>query len=71
MSSLGFSMSDLYPNYGGVDTSTLVKPDADDQNALNEDVKVASESSTKNARGKNIFIAMSVLVALTIFFGGK
>lgn len=71
MSELGFSMSDLYPNYGGVDTSTIVNPEADDQEALNEDTKVALEADTKEARGKNIFIAMIVLVALVIFFGGK
>lgn len=71
MRELGFSMSDLYPNFGGVDTSTMANPEADDQEALNEDVKVASESSTKDARGKNIFIAMVVLVALVVFLGGK
>lgn len=71
MHELGFAMSDLYPNYGGVDTSTLVNPEADDQEALNEDTKVASESTTKEARGKNIFLALLVLVALIIFFGGK
>lgn len=68
---LGFSMADLYPNYGGIDTSTIANPEADDQEALNEDVKVASESSTKNARGKNIFITLIVLISLVVFFGGK
>ena len=71
MGELGFSMSDLYPNYGGIDTSTIVNPEADDQDALNEDTKVAMESDSKGARGKNIFIAMLVLIALVIFFGGK
>lgn len=71
MGELGFSMSDLYPNYGGIDTSTIVNPEADDQEALNEDTQVATESSTKGARGKNIFIAMIVMFALVVFFGGK
>lgn len=71
MSELGFAMADLYPNYGGIDTSTVVNPEPDDQDALNEDTKVASESTTKNARGKNIFLAFMVLVALIVFFGGK
>lgn len=71
MGELGFAMSDLYPNYGGIDTSTIVNPEADDQEALNEDTKVATESSRAGARGKNIFLAMIVMVALVIFFGGK
>lgn len=68
---LGFSMSDLYPNFGGVDTSTLATPETDDQDALNEDTKVAEEASATEARGKNIFLAFMVLVALIVFFGGK
>lgn len=68
---LNFAMSDLYPNFGGVDTSTLATPEVDDQDALNEDVKVAEEASATEAKGKNIFLAFLVMVALIIFFGGK
>ena len=71
MDELRFSMADLYPNYGGVDTSTIVNPEVDDQDALNEDTKIAGESASKEARTKNIFVALAVLVALVIFFGGK
>ena len=71
MSELGFSMSDLYPNLGGVDTSTQVTPEVDDQDALNEDVKMANESTNTEARSKQVFLALGVLVALIIFFGGK
>lgn len=68
---LAFSMKDLYPNYSGIDTSTLATPDVSDQDALNENVKVAEESTTTEARKKNIFIALGVMVALIIFFGGR
>ena len=68
---LGFSMADLYPNFGGVDTSTLATPETDDQDALNEDTKVAEEASVTEAKGKNIFLAFVVLIALIVFFGGK
>lgn len=68
---LGFSMSDLYPNFGGIDTSTLASPETDDQDALNEDVKIAEEASATEAKGKNIFLAILVLIALIVFFGGK
>ena len=68
---LGFAMADLYPNFGGVDTSTVVTPEADDQDALNEDTKVVHEAVNTEARSKNIFLALAVLVALVVFFGGK
>lgn len=71
MAELGFSMADLYPGAGGVDTSTLATPEVDDQEALNEDVKVAEKSSVKEASGKSIFLALGVILALIIFFGGK
>ena len=71
MAELGFSMSDLYPGASGIDTSELATPEADDQEALNENINVAEKSSGKEASKKNIFLALGVMVALIIFFGGK
>lgn len=68
---LGFAMADLYPNYGGFDTSTIATPEVDDLEALNEDTTTAEESSATEARSKNIFMALAVMVALVVFFGGK
>lgn len=68
---LCFSMSDLYPNWGGLDTSQLAVPEEDDLVALNESEKVAEESKVGTASTKNIIIAIIVFIALTIFFGGK
>lgn len=68
---LGFAMSDLYPNFGGYDTSTLATPEADDLDALNEDATVSEKAVTHEARKKNIFLALGVLLALVFFFGGK
>lgn len=68
---LNFAFADLYPNYGGYDTSTLATPESDDLDALNEDTTVAEESKTTEARGKNIFLALMVFVAIVVFFGGK
>lgn len=68
---LGFSMADLYPNFGGVDTSTLATPEVDDLDALNEDVKNAEKSSAKESSSKSVFLALGVMVALVVFFGGK
>lgn len=67
---LQFGFSDLYPNWGGIDTSQLAVPESDDLDALNEDVKTAEEAS-QNARSKNIFVALGLMVALVVFFGGR
>lgn len=66
-----YAFADLYPNWGGVDTSNLAQPEPDDQEALNENVSVAEEATTSQAKSKNIFLALLVLVALVIFFGGN
>lgn len=69
---LSFAMSDLYPNMGGLDTSTLAVPESDDLEALNNDTKASEEANVNTeARSKNIFLAMGVLLALVVFFGGK
>lgn len=67
---LGFAMADLYPNYGGVDTSTLATPEVDDQEALNESPDLADAGVPNHARKKNVFLALGVMVALVVFFGG-
>ena len=67
---LGFSFADLYPTYGGVDTSTKATPENDDQEALNEDVDVAEKSSATEAGKVSIFATLAILVLLIIFFGG-
>ena len=67
---LGYAMSDLYPNFGGYDTSTLATPEEDDLEALNEDTKIAEESKSTGAKSKNIFVALFIFISLIIFFGG-
>ena len=71
MNELRFAYADLYPNWSGIDTSTIVTPEVDDQDALNEDITVAEDSSATESRGKTIFIALAVMIALIILFGGK
>lgn len=70
MNEMKFSMSDLYPNFNQTDTSTMVTPEPDDQDALNEDTAVAEESKANYARGKNLMISAGVLIALIVFLGG-
>lgn len=69
---LSFAFADLYPNMGGMDTSTLAVPESDDLEALNHDTKTSEEANAHTeARGKNIFLALGVILALVIFFGGN
>lgn len=68
---LNFSMADLYPNWGGIDTSQLAVPETDDLEALNESEKVAEESKVSTASNKNIILTIGVFIALVVFFGGK
>ena len=66
-----YSMSDLYPNFSGVETSVMANPEPDDQDAMGEDITIAEESTQMTASKRNIFIALFIFVALIIFLGGK
>lgn len=68
---LNFGYADLYPNWGGIDTSNLATPEVDDQDALNEDVGVAENSTSTEASKKSVFLAIILLVLLVVFFGGN
>lgn len=68
---MNFGLADLYPNFAGLDTSTSVAPEPDDQSALCEDAVVAETANAKTASTKNIFIVLAVLVGLIVFFGGN
>ena len=69
MGELGFSYKDLYPSYGGDETSTEAIPDESDMNALNENADDA-EKATKGARPKNLVIAAVVMIAVVVLLGG-
>jgi hypothetical protein len=53
------------------ETSSKATPDANDQDALGEDVKVTEKADTRNASKKNVFIALILLIALVVLFGSK
>lgn len=69
MASMNFSMRDLYPNMGGLETSVAVAPEPNDQDVLNEDFDTAQKASQTKASNKNIFIALIVIIALIVFLG--
>ena len=73
MGEMMFSLKDLYPNLKTTSEETSVKanPETDDQVALNEDVAVAEKSDQTNASRKNVFLAIVIMIALVVFFGGK
>lgn len=67
--SLLYNMRDIYPSYGGEETSTQALPDADDMSALAENEKDAVNNG-RGASGKNIVIAVIIMVAAVVFLGG-
>lgn len=69
MSAMGFNYKDLYPNYGGDETSTQALPDENDMDALVENADDAEEAQ-KGARPKNLFIAAIVMIAVVVWLGG-
>ena len=72
MGEMAFSFTDLYPTIkGDEETSSKATPDANDQDALGEDVNVVDKANVRGASKKNVFIALILLVALVVFFGGK
>lgn len=66
---LGLFMKDLYPNYGGLETSNLATPDSNDQDALGEDREIQEKVSLTESSKKNILLAFGVLILLVVFFG--
>ena len=67
---MNFALRDLYPAMGITETSTEVIPEEDDMEVLNENPEAAEKASKTTARGKNILLAVGVLIAVIIFLGG-
>lgn len=67
---MDFGFRDLYPTMGITETSTEVIPEADDMDALNENVKDAEKASKNFARGSKMILAVGVLLGLIVFLGG-
>lgn len=67
--SLDYAFSDLYPNWGGVETSNVATIEVDDTDALGEDTEVAEEASAKESSKKSIFLALLIIVLMVVFLG--
>ncbi|HDR7311501.1 TPA: hypothetical protein QCX08_004009 [Bacillus cytotoxicus] len=69
---LSHFMKDLYPNMGFQNTTYTTIPEAEDQNALVDDQKVAEESqkADNKAGHKNIMLGI-VLILIIMFLLGK
>ncbi|QWG70200.1 hypothetical protein EXW32_27820 (plasmid) [Bacillus mycoides] len=62
---------DLYPNLGYENTSFLTIPEAEDQQAMVDDQKVAEETakSSNKAGHKNILLGIVLLVIIMFVLG--
>lgn len=71
MDGLGLYLKDLYPNFAGLDTTAETIPEAEDKDALHEDMEQAEKVSVKESSKKNILLALAVMAGLVIFFGSS
>lgn len=64
-------MKDLYPNMGFQNTTYTTIPEAEDQQALVDDQKIAEESAKqKNSGGhKNIMLGIILLIIIMFVLG--
>ena len=69
MPKLAFSYADLYPAMGGVETSNLATPEAEDQAAMTEDNAVSEKVDPRTPGTKNILIALGLVSVLAVVFG--
>ena len=69
MGEMLFTMGDLYPAMSTFETGNLANPDADDQNALNENAALAEKTDVKHARPKFVWLAVGVIVAIVVMMG--
>ena len=69
MGELAFTMGDLYPAMSTFETGNLANPDADDQQALNENASLANKTDVKTARPKFVWLAVGVIVAVVVLMG--
>lgn len=66
---MNFSFGDLYPGMTAFDTTQSTNPDAEQQAALNENADTVKEAASKGSRPRFIFMALGLIVLLTVFFG--
>lgn len=69
MGEMSFKWGDLYPSMEQFDTTDTTIPDANDQVAMAENADAAHATETRGSRPKYIWIAVVLVVLLTIFFG--
>lgn len=66
---MDFYFNDLYPNQGYFNTQSQTIPEADDKVALAEDKEASVKAKVNPTQKNNIFIALAVLLGITIFLG--
>lgn len=68
---MNYFYQDLYPNMASptLESSLLLAPEKDDQEALAENDKVSDEASNTESRRGMIWLAVGLIVAMVILFG--
>lgn len=70
---LNFGMADLYPNMGFYNTRSLTVPEAEDQNTLVDDQKLAESAQVTHnpASTKAILISIAVFLVVMVMLAWK
>lgn len=71
--SMNFGMADIYPNLGFYTTRSLTVPEAEDQNTLVDDQKLAeAQKVTHNpASSKSILISIAIFIVVMVLLAWK
>lgn len=70
---LNFGMADLYPNMGFYTTRSITVPEAEDQNTLVDDQKLAEQTQVSHnpASSKAILISIAVFIGIMALLAWK
>ena len=65
---MNYSMSDIYGNYPGFDTTEKTIPEEKDQEVLNEDI---DHSKPVKSNNKKVFLSIGLILVLIVVLGGR
>ena len=69
MGAINYAMSDIYGGFAGTTETTI--PEAEDQNALVDDMKASDTTHKTTANKSRIYLAILLVLIIVIALGGR
>ena len=69
MGAINFPMSDIYGGFAGTTERTI--PDADDQNALVDDMKASDTVQPTTSNNKKLWLSIGLILIAVVVLGGR